>query len=311
MTEHGSTPSGPENATRLVVNADDFGVSERVNAGIVRAHSEGIVTATSLMASGRAFAHAVRLLQSAPALDVGVHLTLVAEAPLLKCGSSLTGSDGRFPAGAGALALRWWTGQVRRADVKAEWRAQIERVLENGVQVSHLDSHQHVHILPGLFELTRELAARYAIPFVRVPVEKLRAGGAPSLHGIKRRLGATLLWVLWRIGRIKGTARPRCRSLCFLGFYDGGRLDERRLRRLLARLRPGGTYELMCHPGFTPEEPEIRSWAYRHELEMNALTSVSIRSEIAARRIRLFRFKDLTQSNLSGNEEIVADPVGG
>lgn len=303
MTDFCSNPSagvpcGPRTSTRLVVNADDFGVSERVNDGIVQAHREGIVTATSLMAPGRAFAHAVRLLQSVPALDVGVHLTLVAEAPLLKRGSSLIGGDGRFPAGAGALALRWWTGQVHRADVEAEWRAQIERVLDHGIRVSHLDSHQHVHILPGLFDLTRELAARYAIPFVRVPVENLRAGGAPSLHGAKRRLGATLLWVLWRAGRTTGTARARCRSLSFLGFYDGGRLDEKRLRRLLARLRPGGAYELMCHPGLTPEEPDIRNWAYRHEMELSALTSASVRSEIAARRIRLCQFKDLTQSNL-------------
>jgi predicted glycoside hydrolase/deacetylase ChbG (UPF0249 family) len=304
-------PFGPKPSTRLVVNADDFGVSERVNAGIVQAHRQGIVTATSLMAAGRAFAHAVRLLPSAPALDVGVHLTLVAEAPLLGGDSSLIGSDGRFPAGAGALALRWWAGKVHRADVAAEWTAQIERVLDHGIRVSHLDSHQHVHILPGLFDLTRELAARYAIPFVRVPVENLRAGGPPSLHGANRRLGATLLRALWRIGRITGTARTGCRSLIFLGFYDGGRLDEKRLRRLLARLRPGGAYELMCHPGFTPEEPDIRNWAYRHEMELSALTSASIRSEIAARRIRLCRFKDLTQSNLSGDEKIVADPVGG
>jgi predicted glycoside hydrolase/deacetylase ChbG (UPF0249 family) len=284
--------------TRLVVNADDFGVSERVNAGIVRAHREGIVTATSLMAAGRAFEHAVGLLRGVPALDVGVHLTLVAEAPLLGCDSSLIDSDGRFPASAGALALRWWAGKVHRTDVKAEWSAQIERVLDNGIRVSHLDSHQHVHLLPGLFDLTRELAARYGIPFVRVPVEALRADGPPSLHGINRWLGATLLWVLWRVGRMTGAGPAACRSLEFLGFQDGGRLDVNRLRRLLARLRPGGTYELMCHPGFSPDERDIRDWQYRHEEELQALSHPSIRSEISARRIQLCHFKDLTQSNL-------------
>jgi predicted glycoside hydrolase/deacetylase ChbG (UPF0249 family) len=295
----------------LVVNADDFGISERINEGIVQAHRNGIVTATSLMAAGPAFAHAVQLSRAAPSLDVGVHLTLVAEAPLLRCRSSLIDSNGRLPASAGALACRWLTGRINTADVRAEWSAQIERVLENGVRVSHLDSHQHVHILPGLFDLTRDLAARYGIPFVRVPVEDLRARGRPGLHGIKRLMGSTILGVFWMIGRIAATGPAQRRSLRFLGFQDGGRLDRERLRRLLGRLRPGGAYELMCHPGFAPTEPDIRSWAYRHEVELRALTSPSLRSEIAARSIQLCNFKDLTQSNLSPDEQVVTDPVGG
>lgn len=304
-------PSGQHPFIRLVVNADDFGISERINAGIVRAHSEGIVTATSLMAVGRAFDHAVQVSRTAPSLDVGVHLTLVADAPLLRCGSSLVGRDGRFPATAGAFAGRWLTGGICKADVKAEWSAQIERVLENGIRVSHLDSHQHVHILPGLFGLTRDLAARYGIPFVRVPVEDLWAGGRPRLHGINRTLGSAALRVLWIIDRIAGAATARRRSLRFMGFHDGGRLDVERLRRLLDRLRPGGAYELMCHPGFTPDEPDVQRWAYRHEVELSVLTSHSIRSEIAARGIRLCNFKDLTQSTLSRDEKIVADPIRG
>ena len=304
-------PSGHRPLIRLVVNADDFGISDRINAGILQAHREGIVTATSLMAAGRAFEHAVQVSRTTPSLDVGVHLTLVAETPLLRRKSSLVGSEGRFPASAGAFTCRWLTGSVRRADVAAEWSAQIERVLENGIRVSHLDSHQHVHVLPGLFDLTWELAARYGIPFVRVPVEDLRAGGPPSLHGMTRMLGSTVLRVLWMIGRPAKTGPARCRSLRFLGFQDGGRLDVKRLRQLLGRLRPGGVHELMCHPGFPPAEPDIRDWQYSHAEELQALTHPSIRSEIAARGIRLCNFKDLTQSNLSRDEKIVADPIRG
>ncbi len=128
-----SAPAPPRRPVRLVVNADDFGVSERVNSGIVHAHREGVVTATSLMAVGRAFEHAVRLARAVPDLDVGVHLTLVAERPLRPEGRSLTGTDGRFPPGAGAFTLGWLTGRIRRADVEAEWSAQIERVLASGI----------------------------------------------------------------------------------------------------------------------------------------------------------------------------------
>jgi predicted glycoside hydrolase/deacetylase ChbG (UPF0249 family) len=287
-------PSGQRPSIRLVVNADDFGVSARINEGILLAHRTGIVTATSLMAVGRAFEQAVHLSREAPALDVGVHLTLVAERPLLARRSSLTGDDGRFPASAGAFLRDWLTGRIRRADVQAEWSAQIERVIDHGIRVTHLDSHQHVHILPGLADLSLQLAARYNIPFVRVPVEELRGDRWPSLHGINRMLGATALRASWALARLTGAKEAKYRPLRFLGFQDGGRLDDLRLRRLFRALRPGRAYEIMCHPGFTPDEPDVQSWAYRHEVELRALTRPTIRSEIAARGIQLCNFKELT-----------------
>ena len=242
------------------------------------------------MAVGRAFEQAVQCCRAVPALDVGVHLTLVAERPLLPCRSSLTGDDGRFPASAGAFLRRWLTGSIRRADVQAEWSAQIERVLDHGIRVTHLDSHQHVHILPGLADLSLHLAARYNIPFVRVPVEDLRGDRWPSLHGINRMLGATVLRASWTLARLAGARAAKYRPLRFLGFQDGGRLDDLRLRRLLRALRPGRAYELMCHPGLTPDEPDVKRWQYGHEKELQALTSPSIRSEIAARGIQTVQF---------------------
>ncbi len=286
--------SGQRPSIRLVVNADDCGISSRINEGILLAHRAGIVTATSLMAVGRAFEPAVQCCRAVPALDVGVHLTLVAERPLLPHGSSLTGDDGRFPASAGAFLQRWLTGRIRRADVQAEWSAQIERVLDHGIRVTHLDSHQHVHILPGLADLSLQLAARYNIPFVRVPVEDLWGERRPSLHGINRMLGATALRASWTLARLAGARAVKHRPLRFVGFQDGGRLDELCLRRLLRALRPGRAYELMCHPGLTPNEPDVKRWQYGHEKELQALTNPAIRSEIAARGIHLCNFKDLT-----------------
>ena len=286
-------PSGQHPSIRLVVNADDFGLSARINEGILLAHRAGIVTATSLMAVGRAFEQAVQYCRAVPALDVGVHLTLVAERPLRPCRSSVTGDDGRFPASAGAFLQHWLTGRIRRADVQAEWSAQIERILDHGIRVTHLDSHQHVHILPGLADLSLHLAARYNIPFVRVPVEDLRWDRRPSPHGIDRMLGAAVLRASWTLARLTGAKAAHYRPLRFLGFQVGGRLDDLRLRRLLRALRPGRAYELMCHPGLTPDEPDVKRWHYCHEKELQALTSPSIRSEIAARGIRLCNFKDL------------------
>ena len=281
-----------------MVNADDFGVSERVNSGIVHAYREGVVTATSLMAVGRAFEHAVRLARAVPDLDVGVHLALVAERPLRPEGRSLTGTDGRFPPGAGAFTLGWLTGRIRRADVEAEWSAQIERVLASGFRPSHLDSHQHVHVLPGLLELARGLASRYGIPFVRVPAEGWRLDRPITLHGISRLLGAGILRVLAAVSSPWRAGRTGLRPPVFLGFHDGGRLDEQRLRSLLAGLRRGESYELMCHPGLTPEEEDLRRWGYGHEMELQALTSPAVRADLERLGVDLCTFKDLTSSNL-------------
>jgi chitin disaccharide deacetylase len=288
-----ASPPAPSAPIRLVVNADDFGVSTSINSGILRAHREGIVTATSLMAVGRAFENAVELLQDASSLDVGVHLTVVGEAPLLSPNSSLAGGNGHFFPSAGTFTLRWLTGRICKADVEAEWSAQIERVINRGISVSHLDSHQHVHTLPGLADLTKRLAARYHIPFVRAPAEALRLERPFNVHGISRLTGSTLLRVLWNVSRLTSIGRPQPKSLRFLGFQEGGRLNQERLRQMLGRLRPGWMYELMCHPGLTPEEPDLRRWNYGHEAELQALTSPSIQTEITAQNILLSTFNDL------------------
>jgi predicted glycoside hydrolase/deacetylase ChbG (UPF0249 family) len=299
MTSSGANPvdnmtisaSGP--AIRLIVNADDLGVSERVNEGIVLAHRSGIVTAASLMAVGRAFDHAVQCCRRVPELDVGVHLTLVAEKPLLQRTSSLSGDDGRLPPSAGAFLRRCLAGAIRMADIQAELSAQIERVLDHGLRPTHLDSHQHVHALPGIAQLVLRLSTRYHIPFVRVPVEDPRIDRPLSIHAMSRWTGAMALRASWTVARLSGARGAECRRLRFLGFTEGGRLSETRLHRLLRTLRPGRTYELMCHPGLAPEEPDLQNWNYRHEEELQALTSALIRAEITGRGIRLDSFKNM------------------
>jgi predicted glycoside hydrolase/deacetylase ChbG (UPF0249 family) len=281
-------------AIRLIVNADDFGISERVNEGIILAHRSGIVTAASLMAVGRAFDHAVQCCRRVPELDVGVHLTLVAEKPLLQRTSSLTGGDGRLPPSIGVFLRRSLAGSIRMADIQAELCAQIERVLDHGLRMTHVDSHQHVHALPGIAQLTLGLSARYGIPFVRVPVEEPRLDRPLTFHGISRLAGAMALRACWTMARWSRSGGAKPRRLRFLGFTEGGRLSHARLRRMLQALQPGRAYELMCHPGFTPNEPDVKRWNYHHEQELQVLTDGLIRSEIVSRGIQLCRFKDLT-----------------
>lgn len=289
-------PNAPSALTLLVVNADDLGLSRRINEGIIRAHQHGIVTAASLMPVGRGFAHAVTCCLDTPTLDLGIHLTAVSERPLLRPDSSLTMADGRFPASASEFGRRWLTGSIRPKDMEAEWTAQVECVLDQGIHPTHLDSHQHLHILPGLFDLSCRLAKRYRIPFIRVPVERPWRGHWSSGHGLKRILGTVALAATWALDRVIVAGRIPRTPPRFVGFHDGGNLDEPRLIDLLRGLSPGQTYELMCHPGLLPEEADIQSWGYGHEVELEALTSPGVRSMIDNSLIRLSTFSQLLES---------------
>jgi len=293
----------------LIVNADDFGISKAVNDGIAEAHCKGIVTATSLMATGRAFDHAVALCRTFPGLDVGIHLTLVAEKALLGQNSSLAGKDGRFPDDFHKFLKRFFCRRIRLSDIRAEWEAQIRRILDCGLRVTHMDSHQHLHALPGILRLTVDLARQYQIPFVRIPLEDRLLIRPVTAHGLVRMAGAMALGASFRLARMHGQAAgfpsPR-----FLGFHEGGRLNPENLEGILEALKPGRVYELMCHPGFTPEEPGIRSWNYGHHTEFKTLTSPEVRSLITARRIRLCSFADLSDGLYGLKHHPVLGPDG-
>lgn len=280
-------------STRLVVNADDFGICRRINEGIAVAHRRGIVTAASLMAVGDAFEHAVQLSKEMPELDLGVHLSLVGGRPLL-ASPSLAANDGCFPADAFTLVRRLAAKAVSMAEVRAEWSVQIERLLAAGIRPSHLDSHQHVHVLPGLSAIARQLARQYQIPWLRRPLERPFWDRPIQVASLPRLGGLAALWSAWLASRLVDEGGQKPASLPFRGFLDGGRLDETRLLRLVSRLQSGQDYELMCHPGFASPVPAIRRWRYAHERELAALVSTSVRQMLLERGIRLCRFRDLS-----------------
>uniref|UniRef100_A0A7C4RTN1 ChbG/HpnK family deacetylase n=1 Tax=Desulfatirhabdium butyrativorans TaxID=340467 RepID=A0A7C4RTN1_9BACT len=278
---------------RLIVNADDLGISEPINDGIFLAHRLGLVTSASIMPVGKAFDHALERLADVPHLDIGIHLTLVAEEPLIRGNTTLVNGGNRFPKDIGAFLMAYLTGGIRLRDIHREWTAQIEKALDRGIAVTHMDSHQHVHVLPGIADITRELADRYGIPFVRMPSEPFKGYMLQDLHSIRRLVGEMVLKTFCLMIPRNGTLQRRGCMPRFLGFFFGGRLDSEGLKRILASTVPGETYELMCHPGFSPKEPEYRQWNYRHEGELMTLASPRLRCELEANGIHLCRFWDL------------------
>jgi chitin disaccharide deacetylase len=253
---------------RLIINADDFGFTSEVNAGIVHAHREGVLTSTTLMANGDAFEDAVRLAHQTPSLDVGCHLVLVQGQSLL------TGK--LFPEHPKAVLSALFRGEL---DVYAELKAQIQRILSAGIKPTHLDSHKHTHIVPRVFRAVARLAQEFEIPYVRLPLDST----APFA-----RLPCRLVDPFYRRTAVQYGAKLTDH---FLGFRLTGSLDAASFRAALARL-PDGTTEFMCHPGFLG--PELKRAATRLKesrvRELEALTAPGIREFMAAESIRLVTF---------------------
>ena len=276
---------------RLIVNADDFGISEAVNHGIVDAHRRGIVTSTSLMANGRAFEHAVRLAKDCPTLDVGVHLTLTEEQPVAAgpATAALVDAGNRFPPHLFHFAARYARGRIPLAAVRAELDAQIRRVLQHGIVPSHLDGHQHVHVLPGVARVVAELANAHGIRTVRYPAERVRGYMLRNLRSARRLAEQVALGMFCALSPL----RELRRTDDFAGFYFGGRLDEANLATVLAGLPAGRTTELMCHPGEDDPRGNYGHWHYSWSAERDALQSPRIRELVAARGVHLISYRDL------------------
>ncbi|HEY9182756.1 MAG TPA: ChbG/HpnK family deacetylase, partial [Gammaproteobacteria bacterium] len=273
---------------RLIVHADDFGIAEPVNLGIMEAHDRGIVTSVSLMATGPAFDHAVALAHTRPKLDVGVHLVLTEHRPLTGTSvPSLVGADGRFAPHVTRLAGKRLRGAASLDEVRMELDAQIRRVRATGLAVSHLDGHQHVHVLPGIAGVVADLAAAHGIAAVRYPAERVRAYMLRNPHYLKRVVEQVALTAACAVSPLRGLRR----SDDFVGFYFGGRLDEANLARVLAGLPAGRTVELMCHPG--GEGMHADDWQYAWVAERDALTSPRIRGLVEARSIELVSYRDV------------------
>jgi predicted glycoside hydrolase/deacetylase ChbG (UPF0249 family) len=269
---------------KLIVNADDFGISEAVNRGIVEAHVRGIVTSTSIMATAPKFEHAVELARQRPSLAVGVHLVLTEQRPLIgaAAAASLVRPDGTFEPHLKQLLKKRLRGLVAMSEVRSELDAQIRRVRSAGIAINHLDGHQHVHVLPGISRVVAELAAAHGISAVRYPAERVRGYMLRSVKHAPRVIEQAALNMFCAASPL---ARLR-RSDEFVGFYFGGRLDEANLETVISGLPTRGTVELMCHPGDEGMRP-TDDWHYAWAAERDALISPRIRELLLARGMHL------------------------
>jgi hopanoid biosynthesis associated protein HpnK len=300
---HGSGGTSPNAMKRLVVNADDFGMADSINEGILEAHQHGIVTSTTLLANGSAFDAAVTMAKSAPKLGVGVHLNLTQGVPVADATRVPTlVTRGEFARSPAALLRSLVSGRVRLDEVEHELSAQIEKVRAAGIAITHLDGHKHVHMLPQIFPVVLRVAKRYGIPAVRRATE--RSGGMWRLLGRKKSVGVVKQSVQSRaLNLMTRNSRSLLRQaglhfpMHFYGTTQTGFLDQQELAALLRRI-PEGTSELMCHPGSADRhmDPKLTRLRAERQRELEALTRPETLELVARLGIELIDYRGLVQS---------------
>ena len=257
---------------QLIVNADDFGLHPLINAGIIKGHQEGFITSTSLMPSAPCWQEAVRLAKENTRLGIGVHLTLVGGVPSVlpkEQVSSLLDDDGLFLPDYVAFAKRYYSGAVKKAELEAELRAQLERALSCGVNITHIDSHQHTHVLPGINSLVLKLSNEYNIIRVRIPKEGyLFTGGFQT--GVGRLIGRSGLSFCADMAALRADSLGLRHPQHFYGMLAGGHLNAQLIADILRQL-PEGVSEIMTHPGLDSAAlGKAFSWQYHWREELDA-----------------------------------------
>lgn len=281
-------PRGRAGARRLVINADDFGLSEGINRGIIEAIEAGAVSSVSLMVGMPASDDAVERARAAGRpLGVGLHLALTLGRPLTRARSLVDRATGEF-APAARLFARALAGRLQAADIDAECRAQLARLRATGLRVTHLDSHHHVHVWPGIHRVVRAVARAECLPVVRRPAEPL--WGVPQAW---RRLPTRTALALLARHLPAGAPGPRrVDHFAGLTLYGSSRLRPA-LVRLLDTLPPGTT-ELMVHPGYVDGPlPGGDRYTWQRAVELRALTSPEVLRRLRRPAIELVHFGQL------------------
>lgn len=236
---------------RLIVNADDFGLTSGVNRAITELHAAGMLRSTSLMARAGATDEAIELARATPSLGVGCHVVLVDGEPMLPSEKipSLVDATGRFPNSLTIFLLRLLMGRIRAEEIEAEASAQIAYLRQRGVRLTHIDTHKHAHIFPAVLRPVLRAARAAGIRAVRHPFEPEWA--------VRAAIGAPLARVV-QVAALRPLA-PRCSQILTqegfmttngtIALAGTGTLDVAALRSLLSQL-PAGTWELVTHPGY-------------------------------------------------------------
>ena len=285
---------------RLIINADDFGLTQGVNQAIVEAHCHGVVTSSTLMANGQAFDDAVARAKSESRLGIGCHVVLIDGLPIRGTQQTATLSDKKFPDGRfyqslNSFALRAVGGRIDADEIEAEVTAQIRKLQAAGVAVSHLDTHKHTHIFPQVLRPLLRAARACGVPAVRNPFGPVRFSILTKYPGLLKRYSQVAV-----LNRLGGRFRKSVADAGMLttdgtvGIVATGVMDHYLFENIVDSL-PKGTWELVCHPGYNDADlANIRTRLRESRAEeLRVLTSPEAREIVARSGVQLISYRDL------------------
>jgi len=279
--------------TRLIVNADDFGLTSGVNRAIVELHDARVLTSATLMARAAATTEAIEIARKRSALGTGCHVVLVDGTPTLDPSQLPTLTDqktGGFHATTGTFLKRLLTMRIRVREIEAEASAQIALLQDCGLRLTHVDTHKHMHMFPGVLRPVLRAARNAGISAVRNPFETLWSLNATPEAPELRRAQVVLL------RRLEPTFRRIVAEEGFtttdgaVGVLATGSLNIASLKTILSAM-PEGTFELVSHPGYRDADLERANTRLlgSREIERNALMSLR-----ELRGVELISFAQLT-----------------
>ena len=278
--------TGERRLKRVIVTADDFGISTPVNEAIEDAYRHGILTTTCLMVGATAADDAVRRAKQIPQMGVGLHLVIVCGRPILPASQvpDLVDALGRFDTNLFRAGVRYFFLPHVRRQLAREIRAQFEAFSKTGLSLDHVNAHKHLHIHPTVFSMILRIGKDYGLRAIRIPFEPLPPQGKVSVaeHFVS-------MWIsLMRRRAARYEIRVNDRMY---GLRDTGRMNLERLKPILESL-PYGVSEVVCHPA-TGRWPEIEDAAYDYQFEeeYRALLHDDVRS--AVKDADLISFRDI------------------
>jgi len=290
--------SGTVRPRRLIVNADDFGMSETVNDAVIRAFTEGMLTSCSLMVTGEAFEHAVGLAHAHPGLAVGIHLVTVLGRAVLPAAEipTLVDATGNFAANSVVAGLKYYFSPQARRELRRELSAQFEKFAATGLRLSHIDGHLHMHVHPVVFRAAVELGTRYGVRRMRVPQEEYRLAIDFNRQHASTKALYTLLF-----GQLARHMQRQLRASGFVyaervyGNLHSGQMDEQYFLYMLDNLHTD-TNEIYFHPAVYPADCLHNAAAQQSMREFAALMSPAVRRRAHELGIVLINYFDLEQN---------------
>ncbi|MEE9430330.1 MAG: ChbG/HpnK family deacetylase [Melioribacteraceae bacterium] len=279
---------------RLIINVDDVGFSDSINEAVKKCYSKKVISGVSIMSGGDFFEEAVDMLKDINKTEVGVHLTLTGKThPCANSNdtSTILTKEGMFFEGYFEFMKYYFLNKINMDEIYLEFRSQILKIKNSGLEITHLDSHEHVHLFPKVLHIVLKLAKEFNIPFVRLPNERYITYTLKfTLKDVLRHFGLKLFSLYAKKIIENGDVKS---NNIFWGHFHSGRVDKEILSFFIKNVLQG-VNELCIHPAIKSEKLILNfPWFKKSHIELEALLSDDWKEECLQNNISIVSHSEI------------------